>query len=139
MASAFNNSPYRPFVTTFDASVSSATNDNDLTHLYNVVKFTAATNNSVDLSTTATDTIAGVIQNYTAGVGGECTVALRNAQGTYKVKAGGTIAVGDLLTTDSASHAITTTTTGNIVFGQAFQSAVAGDVFEFRPHAETHS
>jgi hypothetical protein len=120
MSSAVNNAPRRTFVA--DA----------LLPAYNIVKFVTATDNHVALATSATDKIAGVVQTATAS-GDVADIVLRNAQGTYKVLAGGTIHVGDYLTTNSSSVAIATTNSGDILIGQAMQEAVSGDIFEYLP------
>lgn len=43
------------------------------------------------------------------------------------VKLGGTVAVGDLLTSDANGQAIATTTTGNAYIGRAAKAGVSGD------------
>ncbi len=122
MASHFENSPKRTFVADSDLSAKQ----------YYIVKFVSQTNNHIDLAALATDVLAGVL--YNAPVSGDVAdVVLRNAQGSYKVIAGGTIHVGDMITSDTAGKAVATTVVGNYILGQSIQEAVAGDIFEFIP------
>lgn len=51
-------------------------------------------------------------------------------EGIANVLAGGTVARGDLLTSDANGAAITTVTATNRVIGMALKSAVAGDLFD---------
>lgn len=95
---------------------------------YHVVKTDA--NGKVVLATAASDAILGVLE--TVGKSGETvSVAFLNGSGTYKVKAGGTIAKDAYLTTNASGQAVATTTVGNRVFGRAVTSAVANDVVEY--------
>ena len=80
----------------------------------------------VEVAEGATDLIVGVLQNA-PDTGEQATYRFG---GTTKVSAGGTIAVGDWVTTDSAGEAIATTTDGNIVIGRALAAAVDGDIVE---------
>ena len=48
----------------------------------------------------------------------------------FQITAGGTVAVGDKITSDSTGRGVTTTTTGDFVYGVALQAAVVGDVFK---------
>lgn len=48
-----------------------------------------------------------------------------------KVRLGGTVAVGDALTSDASGAAIATTTTGNRVIGFAEVAGAAGDVVTY--------
>ena len=127
MASNFFNSPLRTFV--FD---STGNDSNQVANQYLVVKLVTGTVNHVSLATSATDPIVGTLNNGPKSTD-VADVVLSNAQGSYLVSAGGTIAIGDLLTVDSTSRALTTTTTGNVCFGRALQAASAGDVFEYEP------
>lgn len=47
------------------------------------------------------------------------------------VKLGGTVAVGDWLTSDASGRAIATTTTGNQVIGRAELAGVSGDIVPY--------
>lgn len=93
---------------------------------YTIVKFTA-TDFQVTAAAAATDKMCGVTTEVAAADTERCDVI---HEGCAYVKAGGTIAAGDLLTSDASGNAITTTTASNRIIGQARQSAVAGDVFE---------
>lgn len=86
----------------------------------------------VALASAATDNILGVLQN--APVAGDNAEVLgRHANETGKVIAGGTIAVGDKLTTNGDGKAVTTTTANDQVFGIARKAAVANDIVEYEP------
>ncbi|MBS4040405.1 MAG: DUF2190 family protein [Flavobacteriales bacterium] len=101
---------------------------------YHVAK-TDATGKLV-LATAATDDIIGVINDGGRVAGDTATVQLINGSGTFKVKAGGTIAKGAYLTTDASGQAVATTTAGNRVFGRAVRAAVAGDIVEYIKYNE---
>jgi hypothetical protein len=81
------------------------------------------------IATAATDKIIGVTENAIAD-GGTVAVRLRNAQGTSKVKLGGTVAVGDFVTSDAAGKLITTTTATHTIVGMALEAGVANDFIE---------
>lgn len=84
-------------------------------------------------STAATDKHVCVIeQNVPSGDIGAMRL-LNGGPGTYHVIAGGTIAIGDFLTSNASSLAVATTTSGDQVIGQAIKSAVSGDLVEFLP------
>jgi hypothetical protein len=85
-----------------------------------------AADGDIEVGEGATDLLVGVLQN--APDSGE--QATYRFLGTSKVKAGGTIAIGDWVTTDSAGKAVATTTDGNITIGRALAAAVDGDIFE---------
>lgn len=87
---------------------------------------------TVVAASAATQNFLGVL-HYTQKAGGEVSIFARNAGGTFKVVAGGTIALGDALTSDSTGRAITTATSGNEVIGYAQEAAVAGQVIEYLP------
>lgn len=122
-----------------DADLSTKTN-NVLVNLYRLVSLAASSANptgrKVVLATSATDAnLLGVLNNAPAA-GEVASVCLRNAEGTFKVVVGvnsAGVAVNDRLTVDSDSGAITTTTTGNQVFGIAWEAGVAGQVIEYLP------
>lgn len=59
---------------------------------------------------------------YQAGVDQEAPLQL-----------GGTVAAGDLLTSDSSGHGITTTTAGQFIGAQAMQAGVSGQIISVRP------
>jgi Uncharacterized conserved protein (DUF2190) len=69
----------------------------------------------------ATDLIVGVLQN-TPAAGEQATYAFT---GITKVKAGGAINIGDLVTTDSSGLAVATTTNKDIVIGRHIGTAAA--------------
>ena len=81
---------------------------------------------NVEVAEGATDLILGVLQNNPAS--GE--MATYRFGGTTKVKAGGTIAIGDWVTTASDGEAVATTTDGDIVIGKALQAGVDQDIIE---------
>lgn len=94
----------------------------------------------VTIGSAATQKPLGVIVNKPqAGIGRNIEVMLPMGGGTGKVIAGGSISIGDKLTTDSAGKAVATTTAGNFVFGIAIEPADSGDIFEFMPHFEKHA
>jgi hypothetical protein len=102
--------------------------------VYHAVVQNADSNNStgrsVVLASSATDAIFGVLNN--GPVAGEtASVCGRNAQGTFKVKLGGTVAFGDNLTADANGAAVATTTSGNQVLGVAQEAGVSGQVIEY--------
>jgi hypothetical protein len=82
----------------------------------------------IEVAEGATDLVVGVLQNYPAA--GEQAVYAYT--GTAKVKAGGTIGVGEWVTTDSNGKAVATTTDGDIVIGRYLGTAAAasGDLIE---------
>ncbi|SDP33350.1 hypothetical protein SAMN04487914_10895 [Arthrobacter sp. ok909] len=83
-------------------------------------------------ATAATDVILGVLDN--TPVSGElASIWLRTSNGTFKVKLGGTVAVGDAVTSNGSSAGITTTTAGNQIIGYAVQAGVSGDIIEVMP------
>lgn len=80
-------------------------------------------------ATAGTDLIVGVTVGA-VGAGEVANVRLRSAQGTIKIKAGGTIAVGDAITATTAGAGIATTTATHKVVGVALEAASSGDIFE---------
>lgn len=86
----------------------------------------------VVVATAATDKIIGVTEN-SCDAGEVVSVRLLSSSGTIKVKAGGNVAVGDLLTSDADGEVIATTTAGNRVVGQALESGVDNDLIEALP------
>lgn len=79
---------------------------------------------------TAGTAVDGVVEKGDVA-GATVSFALRNGQGTFKVKLGGTVAVGDNLTAGASGLAVKTTTSGNIVFGTALSAGASGDVVEY--------
>lgn len=76
----------------------------------------------------ATDKIVGLAQGAaTSGQSVEIAV-----DGGGKGKAGGNIALGDLLTSDGSGLLIATTTAGDRVIGVAMDAAVANDIFDVK-------
>lgn len=94
----------------------------------------------VTIASAATHKVMGTIVNKPqAGAGQNIEVQMPHGGGTGKVIAGGTIAIGDKLTADSAGKAVATTTQNNYVFGVALQEGDADDVIEYMPHFEKHA
>jgi hypothetical protein len=83
-------------------------------------------NGDVEVAEGATDLLLGVLQNDPKSGEG----ATYRFIGTSKVIAGGTIAVGDWITTDANGKAVATTTDGDVVIGKALEAAVTNDIFE---------
>lgn len=77
----------------------------------------------------ATDVLVGVVENDVAA-GEVASVRLRSAQGTTKVKLGGTVAINAAVTSDANGLGVATTTAGNQIVGYAFEAGVAGDLIE---------
>ncbi len=84
----------------------------------------------IEVGEGATDLLVGVLQNKPAS--GEA--ALYRFGGTAKVIAGGTIAVGAFVTSDSNGKAVSTTTDKDMVIGRYIgnASAAAGDIVEIQ-------
>lgn len=81
------------------------------------------------IATAATDISIGV--TTTAVKAGQvASVRLRNAQGTTKVRAGGTIAAGATLTAGADGRAVSTTTAGAQIVGIALEAGAANDFIE---------
>lgn len=94
----------------------------------------------VTIASAATQKPLGTIVNKPqAGANANIEVQLPTGGATGKVIAGGSIAIGDKLTADSAGKAVATTSAGNFVFGVALEPADSGDVFEYMPHFEKHA
>jgi hypothetical protein len=81
-------------------------------------------NGEVVRANAATDVLIGVLQNKPRS-GASATVGV---EGISKVKLGGTVAIGDAITSDSAGKGIATTTSGNTVAGRALAAGVSGDI-----------
>lgn len=99
-----------------------------LTNLYLIVKLNSSS--QVAKSTAATDKHVGVLQNNPKS-GSTANVLARNASGVGKVVAGGTIAVGDYLTSNASSQAIATTTGNDEVIGIALEAGVSGQIISY--------
>lgn len=82
------------------------------------------TNGAIVLAAAATDKILGVLREDGAS-GKPVTVQFG---GVGKVIAGGTIAAGDLLTSDGSGQAVATTSAGNRIIGIALMAADSGDI-----------
>lgn len=75
----------------------------------------------------ATDLLVGVIKSNDGGSGES---ACYQFTGTAKVKIGGSVSIGDWVTSDSNGKGVATTTDGNIVIGRALEAGVDGDIIE---------
>lgn len=93
---------------------------------YVIVKVDVSNDQSVVIAASNTDPIIGVLQNKPKA--GKAAVVRWG--GSSKVIAGGTITRGDIVTSDSSGHAITTTTNKDVMLGRALSSAVSGDIVE---------
>lgn len=90
------------------------------------------TGNKCDLAAAATDPLVGTLNNKPKSAD-SADVTLRSGGMTGLVVCGGTITVGDEITSDGSGKAITTTTGGDQVLGTALESAVSGDIVEYMP------
>ena len=111
------------FVSNTDFTSSNA----QLDPTYQIVKLSSG---KVVASSASTDKHIGVIVNCPAQ-NDTADVLLINNMGTGKVQAGGTINVGDYLTSDSSGHAVATTTGGDIIIGQALTAGASGQLVEY--------
>lgn len=100
-----------------------------------IVQLTA--DETIALASAATQVLVGVLEGKPLA-GENANVFGRWGGGTGKVKAGGTIHIGDHFTSDSAGKAVATTSGGDEVVGRALQEAVDGDVFEYTPSNEKY-
>ena len=92
-----------------------------------IVKFGGA-DDTVVAAAAATDKLLGVSSEIAAASGEPCDVFLT---GIAEVISGGTIARGDLVTSDASGFAVTAAPsagTNNRVIGAALASAVSGDI-----------
>jgi hypothetical protein len=92
-----------------------------------LVKVTAA--DTVNVAADATAAILGVLQDNPDAANKTATVAYG---GIAKVKAGGTIAIGDAITGTTGGAALATTTAGDWIIGHAVDAAASGDLFRIR-------
>ena len=100
-----------------------------------LVKLSAA--RTVALASAAADAVIGVLQDKPAASG---RAALVRVHGLSKVVAGGTIAAGDRLTSDTAGKAIVQAASAGVnngIVGIAVEAAVASDIFTafINPHS----
>jgi hypothetical protein len=91
---------------------------------YRLLKFVSGTDFGVTVATTTTEKPAGVLQNAPAILGAADSCVF----GISKVKLGGTVAVGDKLTSMAAGAAIATVTNLNHYWGFALQAGDSGDI-----------
>lgn len=88
------------------------------------------TSGNLVVATAGTDTtIVGVLDDA-PNAGGSGTGCTYQFLGTAKVVLGGTVAIGDWLTSTTGGVAITTTTDGNRTIGMALEAGVTGDIIE---------
>jgi hypothetical protein len=80
----------------------------------------------VALAAAATDKLVGLAQGDTAAAEEFLEVALPG--GGAKGKLGGTVAFGDLLTSDGSGNLVATTTANDRVIGVAMEAGVSGDI-----------
>ncbi len=90
-----------------------------------IVKLDASGN--LDLAAAATNLIVGVLESNDGGSG---ATGVYQFLGTVKVKLGGTVAIGDFVTADSAGKGVATTSDHAVVVGRALEAGVAGDMIE---------
>lgn len=88
-----------------------------------------ADNTKVVVGAAATDKLIGISDNLGAASGETLDVIL---DGIALVKAGGNIAMGDLITSDATGQAVVTTTASNRVIGVAMEDGVSGDLVGVR-------
>ncbi len=98
-----------------------------------IVKF-GADDKHVIQGAAATDKLVGVADNLGADAAEDPMDVI--VDGIALVTYGGTVAAGDMLTSDSTGRAITTTTAANRVIGIAMLDGVVGDIGSVRiaPH-----
>lgn len=93
-----------------------------------IVKYGTA-DGTCALATAATDALIGAADSLTKATGEMVDVHVGRIG---EVRLGGNVTRGALLTADSASKAVATTTAGNRIIGQAEQSGAADDVIRYR-------
>jgi Uncharacterized conserved protein (DUF2190) len=94
---------------------------------YTIVKAGAGVNEATP-ATAATDKLLGTADELDTPVGDMVDISIAPV-GT--VKLGGTVAVGDLITSDANGRGVATTTAGNRYIGIAEQAGVAGDLITY--------
>jgi hypothetical protein len=105
----------------------------DLTAKQFYIVKASSTENEIALAAAATDKLIGVLTNKPLS-GETADVYARNAAGTGKVIAGGTVAINDYITSDANGKAVATTTSGDQILGIALEAAVSGDIFKYLPY-----
>lgn len=91
---------------------------------FKICKFGSAVGGAVQAAA-ATDKMMGVSSDVAAGTNQRVDVARGDLA---RVFYGGTVAAGDLLTSDSSGNAVVTTTQGNRYVGIAEVAGVSGDI-----------
>lgn len=94
---------------------------------YSIVKTGTAAGSCI-VATAATDKLLGTSDELDHVTGEMVDIAVGPVP---KVRLGGTVAVGDALTSNGTGAAITTTTIGNRYVGFAEQAGVSGDVITY--------
>lgn len=113
----------------YDESFIDSSGDLQTKQFY-IVKLDTATQGGVLLAAAASDQIIGVLQNKpgTGSISGVNHAAVVRILGISKVIAGGTVAVGDWLTSDANGKAVATTTAGDYVIGRSLNAGSSGDI-----------
>lgn len=94
----------------------------------------------VTIASAATHAIMGVVKNAPqAGAGQNVEVNLPFGNETFKVICGGSVSLGNKLTSDGNGKAVATTSAGNYTIGVAMQDGDTGDIIEVMPHWEKHA
>ena len=110
-----------------------STNDLSSTAVGTIVKIDSSNApGSVVPAAAATDKLVGTTLDQ-AAAGQTITVRLRSAAGTLSVKLGGTVSVGDAVTSNASGAGVATTTAGDQILGYALEAGVSGDVIELLP------
>lgn len=91
----------------------------------------------VTLATGATVFLAGTLQNKPKA-NENAEVLLRSGGATGKVKLGGSVNIGDHITSDSNGKGVATTSGGDEVLGRALEGGVDGDIIEYAPSNEKY-
>lgn len=90
------------------------------------VKPTVGDNQRVTISAAATDKHIGIANSIVDAAGQFVEVCIPG--GGAKAKLGGTVAAGDLLTSDAAGKLVATTTANDKVIAQALEAGVLNDL-----------
>lgn len=130
---AYTDNSTKTFVSTNDLSEGGANTAgaNSTSGQFLIMKMDSTANQVVP-ATAATDKLIGVNMSKPKALD-YADIRLRSAMGTLQVVAGGTIAIGDPVTSNSSGQAITTSTTGHQILGYALYAAASGDIFEVMP------
>jgi len=83
--------------------------------------------NTVTIGAAATNALVGTLLNEPKANEG----AVIAMSGTSKAIAGGSISIGDRITSDSAGKLVATTTANQNIIGTALEAADANDIFEY--------